>query len=154
MDPPLTALGGSDGAGQMQHFVQADGLNLFRLRKHGHPTPSDNGFLIISLAAVSWQFLINSNSLTSNTTNTTLQAATGTLDPTNFGMYDMLVQACLATGAHCIIDVHNYARFNNLIIGQDEGGPTNAQFANLWSQIAAKARFSRVSRGHRPNGIV
>jgi endoglucanase len=32
-DPPLTALGGSDGAGQMSHFVKQDGLNVFRLRQ-------------------------------------------------------------------------------------------------------------------------
>lgn len=31
---------------------------------------------------------------------------------------------------------HNYARWNGAIIGQ--GGPTNAQFATLWSQVAAK----------------
>ena len=59
-----------------------------------------------------------------------------TLDATNFSKYDQLVQACLTTGAHCIVDIHNYARFNGLIIGQ--GGPTNAQFANIWSQIATK----------------
>jgi endoglucanase len=46
----------------------------------------------------------------------------------------MLMQACLSTGAHCIIDIHNYARFNNQTIGQ--GGPTNAEFANLWHQLA------------------
>jgi endoglucanase len=51
------------------------------------------------------------------------------LDATNFMKYDMLVQACLATGAKCIIDIHNYARFNDQIIGQ--GGPTNEQFADL-----------------------
>jgi hypothetical protein len=31
---------------------------------------------------------------------------------------------------------HNYARWNGAIIGQ--GGPTNDQFAGLWSQVAAK----------------
>lgn len=63
-------------------------------------------------------------------------AATGTLDAANFAEYDMLVQACLATGATCVIDIHNYARFNDEVIGQ--GGPSNADFANLWSQIATK----------------
>jgi hypothetical protein len=29
---PLIALGGSDGAAQMSHFVKNDDLNLFRLR--------------------------------------------------------------------------------------------------------------------------
>ncbi|KAN0102309.1 glycoside hydrolase family 5 protein [Hyaloscypha variabilis] len=155
-DPPLTALGGSDGAGQMSHFVKQDGLNVFRL-------------------PVSWQFLINSNTLAGGgvgngtmrgnmtmpkpptRTNGTVPrppkpSGTGTpkmnmtmpkvpkgnfinaLDATNVVKYDQLVQACLATGAKCIIDIHNYARFNDEIIGQ--GGPTNEVFADLWSQIA------------------
>lgn len=64
----------------MQHFVDDDGYNVFRL-------------------PVGWQFL-------------TQDAETGTLDAANLAEYDDLVQACLATGASCIIDVHNYARFN------------------------------------------
>ncbi|KAF4635708.1 hypothetical protein G7Y89_g2393 [Cudoniella acicularis] len=130
---PLKVLNGPDGAGQMQHFAKDDGLNLFRL-------------------PVSWQFLINNadsvgtatgNSTGGGKTNTTTPtnstraaAADGALDSVNFGKYDMLVKTCLATGAKCIVDVHNYARFNGKIIGQ--GGPTNEQFANLWSQIATK----------------
>lgn len=106
---------------------------------------------------MSWQFLINNNITVGGTTNSTSgsenrtnpsnsirSAIVNTLDPTNFAKYDRLVQTCLATGAHCIVDVHNYARFNNLIIGQ--GGPTNAQFANLWSEIATKVEFSPVNR--------
>jgi endoglucanase len=60
----------------------------------------------------------------------------GTLDTTNFGQYDQLMQACLKTGTYCAIDVHNFARFNGLIIGQ--GGPTDAQFAALWTSLATK----------------
>jgi len=60
----------------------------------------------------------------------------GPLDTKNFGNYDQLMQACLKTGAYCAIDVHNFARFNGKIIGQ--GGPTDAQFANLWTQLATK----------------
>jgi len=41
----------------------------------------------------------------------------------------------LNTGAYCIIDIHNYARWDGGIIGQ--GGPTNAQFVSLWTQLAA-----------------
>ncbi|KDQ56366.1 carbohydrate-binding module family 1 protein [Jaapia argillacea MUCL 33604] len=59
-----------------------------------------------------------------------------TVDSTNFARYDTLVKACLATGAYCIIDLHNYARFNGQVIGQ--GGPTNAQFADIWSFLAAE----------------
>jgi endoglucanase len=79
-----------------------------------------NGFRL----PVGWQYLVNGN-------------LGGTLDSNNFATYDQLVQGCLASGAAlCEIDVHNYARYNGQIIGQ--GGPTNAQFASLWSQIAAK----------------
>jgi endoglucanase len=46
------------------------------------------------------------------------------------------MQACLKTGAYCVIDIHNFARWNGGIIGQ--GGPTDAQFADLWTQLATK----------------
>ncbi|KDQ55185.1 glycoside hydrolase family 5 protein, partial [Jaapia argillacea MUCL 33604] len=80
------------------------------------------GFNIFRLP-VGWQYLTNN-------------VLGGTLDATNSGKYDQLVQACLATGAYCIIDIHNYARWNGNVIGQ--GGPTNAQFAALWSSLATK----------------
>ena len=73
---------------------------------------------------VAWQYLVNNQ-------------LGGSLDATNFGQYDQLVQACLKTGAHCIIDIHNYARWNGNIIGQP-GGPTNQDFSSLWSQLATK----------------
>lgn len=48
----------------------------------------------------------------------------------------------------CIVDIHNYARWDGLIIGQSPGGPTNAQFANVWSQLAtAYANESRIAFG-------
>ncbi|KAF8908631.1 glycoside hydrolase superfamily, partial [Gymnopilus junonius] len=65
----------------------------------------------------------------------TNNVATGVINSTNLATYDALVQACLGTGAYCIVDVHNYARFNGQIIGQ--GGPTNDVFAQLWSNLAA-----------------
>lgn len=46
------------------------------------------------------------------------------------------MQQCLATGAYCVIDLHNYARWNDLVIGQSPGAPTNEQFAALWSSLA------------------
>ena len=83
---------------------------------------------------VAWQFLVNDQ-------------LGGTLDATNLGQYDLLVQACLTTGAHCIIDIHNYARWNGGIIGA-AGGPTNDDFAGLWKQLATKyASDSRVVMG-------
>ena len=56
------------------------------------------------------------------------------LSSTNFPEYDKLVRACLKTGAQCIIDLHNYGRWNGGLVGQ--GGPSNAEFANLWGQLA------------------
>lgn len=81
----------------------------------------------------------------------------GTIDPTFLAEYDATVQAALSvsTKPYVIIDLvcmyiavslqthslgtafqHNYARWNGGIIGQ--GGPTNAQFASIWSQLATK----------------
>ena len=112
MDPPI--LPGSDGPGQMKHFTEDNGLNIYRL-------------------PVAWQYLVNN-------------VCGGTLDTTNFGKYNELVQGCLATGSHCVIDIHNYARWNGQIIGQ--GGPTNDEFASLWSQLATNyAADSKVVMG-------
>ena len=112
--PPLSQFNGNDGAGQMAHFTNADGFNMYRL-------------------PVAWQFLVNN-------------ILGGTLDGTNMGKYHALVEACLATGSYCVIDIHNYARWNGQIIGQ--GGPTNDQFASLWGQLATKyASESKVVMG-------
>jgi len=100
--PPLLKYYGHDGEGQMNHFVNDDQYNIFRL-------------------PVSWQFLTNNQ-------------ANGNLNTTNLAKYDDLVQACLNTGASCILDIHNYARYNGQIIGQ--GGPSNDDFAALWSSLA------------------
>ena len=74
---------------------------------------------------VSWQFLLN-------------YTLGGDLDNNAFGLYNDLVQGCLKTGSYCIIDIHNYARWEGPanIIGQ--GGPSNEEFADLWRQLAAK----------------
>lgn len=37
-----------------------------------------------------------------------------------------------------VLDLHNYARWNGGIVGQ--GGPTDAQLANVWEQLAKKYR--------------
>jgi len=60
----------------------------------------------------------------------------GTIDSSFWSRYDATVQQGLATGAYVILDLHNYARWNNAIINQ--GGPTNAQYASVWSQIASR----------------
>ena len=83
----------------------------------------DDGLNIFRLP-VGWQYLVNG-------------VLGGTLDETNFGKYDALVQACLQTGAHCIIDIHNYARWNGKVIGAS-GGPKTSDFSGLWGQLAEK----------------
>ncbi|KAJ4464092.1 glycoside hydrolase superfamily [Lentinula edodes] len=62
----------------------------------------------------------------------------GTIDSTFFAEYDATVQAALASGddVYVILDLHNYARWNGAVVGQ--GGPTNDEFASLWSQLATK----------------
>ncbi|KAF2256945.1 glycoside hydrolase family 5 protein [Trematosphaeria pertusa] len=73
---------------------------------------------------VGWQFLVNNN-------------LGGNLDSNNAGQYDRLMQGCLSSGASlCIIDIHNYARWNGQIVGQ--GGPTDDQLASVWKQLATK----------------
>lgn len=68
------------------------------------------------------------------------------LIPANMKKYDALVKACLATGSLCIIDLHNYARWDGQIIGQ--GGPTDEEFADLWSQLATQYKGqSKVAMG-------
>lgn len=53
----------------------------------------------------------------------------------NLAKYDTLVQACLDTGAKCIIDLHNYARWNGNIIGQSNGAVTDEHLTNAWWQL-------------------
>ena len=53
--------------------------------------------------------------------------------------YDQLMQACLKLGAHCIVDVHSYARYNptgtdGAVVGQ--GGPPTSDLAKTWTQLA------------------
>ncbi|KAJ7885201.1 endoglucanase [Mycena olivaceomarginata] len=82
---------------------------------------NDDGYNTFRLP-VAWQFFTN-------------YVLGDPINAENMAKYDALVQACLATGAFCIIDMHNYARWERGIIGQ--GGPTNAQFAQTWGEIAA-----------------
>ncbi|TQV97079.1 glycoside hydrolase family GH5 [Cordyceps javanica] len=72
---------------------------------------------------VSWQFL-------------TAAKGGSVLDPQGWESYDLLMQTCLDTGAHCMIDLHNFGRFDGGIIGQ--GGPSDATFAQLWANVAAR----------------
>lgn len=78
----------------------------------------------------------------------------GTINSSFFEEYDTTVQAALSSNSdvYVIVDLvselecwhrcaltsmdykHNYARWNGDIVGQ--GGPTNAQFASIWTQLA------------------
>ncbi|KAJ8122999.1 hypothetical protein O1611_g9699 [Lasiodiplodia mahajangana] len=82
----------------------------------------DDGINLLRIPT-SWQFLVNNE-------------VGGDLDASNLAKYDQLVQSCLGTGAYCMIDIHNFARWNGQIIGQ--GGPTDEQFASFWGQLAGK----------------
>ncbi|CAD0095703.1 unnamed protein product [Aureobasidium vineae] len=78
---------------------------------------------------VGWQYLVNNQ-------------LGGNLDSTFFAKYDQQMTYCLNSGAAlCILDLHNYARWNGQIVGSS-GGPTNAQFASIWSQLATKPKVA------------
>ncbi|KFA46927.1 hypothetical protein S40293_03590 [Stachybotrys chartarum IBT 40293] len=88
-----------------------------------------------------WQYLLNDN-------------LGGRLDEDNFGIFDELMQACLDTGAYCIIDVHNFARYDGGVIAQ--GGPTDAVFTSLLTQLARfYADNDKVAFGimNEPHGL-
>lgn len=70
---------------------------------------------------MSWQYITNNN-------------VQGNFDDTNFNKFDALMQACIETGAYCMIDLHNFARYDKAIIGS--GGPQDAGFVNLWTNLA------------------
>ena len=120
---------GTDGTCTVSGVVDPGSTGISQI-KHFVTDDGLNAFRL----PVGWQYLVNNQ-------------LGGTLDSTNFGNYDKLVQGCLSSGAAmCIVDIHNYARWNGQIVGQ--GGPTNAQFASLWSQIATKySSDSKVAFG-------
>lgn len=105
----------------MKHFADNDNMNVFRLRESSETfsgTP-----LMTQSPAMTWQYILQGK-------------VGGKLDGNSFAAYDKLMAACLDTGAYCMIDLHNFARYDDGIIGQ--GGPTDDEFADLWGQIAGK----------------
>jgi endoglucanase len=93
---------------------------------------ADDGMNVFRLP-VSWQYLINNN-----------LAANQLI----FSAYDDLVTACLTLSPQplCIIDMHNYARYNGQVIGQF--GPSSVEFASIWGQIANRyAGFANIAFG-------
>ncbi|KAF8863612.1 glycoside hydrolase [Acephala macrosclerotiorum] len=119
--PPGPTYGLPDGPGQMAHFASQDKFNIFRLN-------------------VGWQFITTSQ-----------YTAIPMLDPTNLAIYDFLVQSCLASGAYCLIDFHDFARFR---------GPTDAIRAATWGNIAAKYKnqskvvFGLMNEPHNAPSVV
>ena len=145
---PLTPVIASNGTGVKLAGVNIAGMD-FGCDTNGtctmsgvYPAPNaaqqmqhfvrDNGLNIFRLP-VAWQYLVNN-------------VCGGKLNSANFGVFDKEMRSCLATGAYCIIDIHNYARWDGGIIGQ--GGPTDQQFSSLWAQLAqAYANQSKVMFG-------
>ena len=72
---------------------------------------------------VGWQYLVG------NTCG-------GPLDPAYVEEMDVVMQKCIKTAELCIIDMHNYARWDSGIIGQD--GPPSEYFVDVWVQLAKK----------------
>ncbi|GAB1737669.1 hypothetical protein NU219Hw_g2083t1 [Hortaea werneckii] len=85
---------------------------------------------------VAWQSLVNNDLVTNK------------LDSSFMAKYDGLIQSCLNTGAYCIIDIHNYARWWGQIV--DQGGPQGSKLAETWAQLAAKYK----ARDHVIFGIM
>ncbi len=57
-------------------------------------------------------------------------------DSTELTRLDTTVTDLLATGAYVILDPHNYARYNNTVIGT--APVTQAAFADLWTRLATQ----------------
>lgn len=70
-----------------------------------------------------------------------------TLDPTQMAAIDALVTQATGLGMTVILDCHNYGAYNGITFG-NTGGPTSANLANLWGQIATRyAANSLVAYG-------
>ena len=76
------------------------------------------------LTVRSWQHAVNNN-------------PGGPLDDSYMQQYDTIVKSCLSLGAKCIVDLHNYARWNGGIVGQG-GQCSNDDLASFWDQIVKR----------------
>ncbi|KAJ6444950.1 glycoside hydrolase family 5 [Purpureocillium lavendulum] len=92
----------------------------------------DNNMNIFRLP-LTWQFITNGQ-------------VDGKLNEKNLAVYNDLMNTCLDTGAYCMIDLHNFGRYDDGIVGQ--GGPSDDVFAGLWSLLATEyAKQDRVVFG-------
>ncbi|KAK7941566.1 uncharacterized protein PG986_013953 [Apiospora aurea] len=127
---PGSGGGGGGGGGGACGKVKYAGVNIagfdFGMSSSGvqqmRHFVNDDKFNIFRLP-VGWQYLTNGS-------------PTGNLDANNLARYDAFVQGCLQLGTYCIIDIHNYARYNGAVIGQ--GGPADDTFVALWTALANK----------------
>ncbi|KAI9849421.1 MAG: hypothetical protein M1837_004040 [Sclerophora amabilis] len=65
----------------------------------------------------------------------------GDIDDERFEVFDSLVKDCTTRAELCILDIHNYGRYENKIIGQSgdgEDSPTDEKFAKFWSDLAGR----------------
>lgn len=60
----------------------------------------------------------------------------GALDASWTAVIDGLVSHASGNGQRVVLDVHNFGQFGGIAIGQP-GGPTAAQFADLWSKLSS-----------------
>jgi endoglucanase len=61
----------------------------------------------------------------------------GPLDATELGRLDAYVDDATQQGAHVIIEIHNYARYNGQVVGQAGSSVTAADLADFWGKVAA-----------------
>lgn len=66
------------------------------------------------------------------------RALAGPLDPNEAARLVALVRSATATGARVIVSPHNYARYDDAVIGSDR--VPVAAFASFWGQVAALFR--------------
>jgi endoglucanase len=81
----------------------------------------------------------------------------GDFDATYLGFVTDLTDYATSKGATVLLDPHNYARYNGLVIGSTSAGAaTAAQFGAFWGKLAALfARNPKVIFGlmNEPNGM-
>ena len=69
----------------------------------------------------------------------------GSLDATEIGRIDKVVEYAEAKGMTVVLDAHNYGRAWGSLIGT--GTTTNAEFAGFWGKMAATFKADRVMFG-------
>jgi endoglucanase len=128
--PPVYQLSGKNYLEKSPHtLTYLSGIDGLGQMQH---FVKDDGYNIFRLP-VGWQYLTNGQ-------------MTGVLDETHFSNYNMLVSDCLSTGAHCEIDIHNYARYDGQV--RDHALPIvkGAQYhKRLLDKVARATKFSLSS---------